>query len=529
MNNLPETVVDPSTSPQFASLLCPEALAFIATLHREFEDDRQQLFNLRQQRQAQFNAGALPDFLPETAHIREADWQIAPLPEELRDRRVEITAPAERRAMINAMNSGASVVMVDLEDAFSPGWRNILQGHQNVRDIWHDALSWQAPDGRQYECQQGRPVTMLRIRGLHLTERHLKIDNKPVNAGLFDFALSFFHSAAQLQKVGRNPYYYLPKLESHLEARWWNALFERAQQLLALPAGWIKATVMIEDILAAFEMDEILYELRAHSAGLNAGRWDYIFSCIRHFRRNTEFCLANRDDISMTVPFMRSYSLLLVKTCHRRGAPAIGGISALLPIKHDPSRNEKALAMIYGEKQRDVQDGYDGCWVAHPSLVPLTFEAFRDLLGEETRQWHKQRDDVLINAHDLLNFQPEWPITEQGLRNNINVGIQYLGAWLGGNGCVPIHNQLEEAATAEIARTQIWQWIRSHKGRLDDGRKVTVNLFRDLAAEEINKLRAEYGSRWLRHYDEACQLFDLLISNDDFVEFFPLAADEYLA
>lgn len=512
----------------FASLLSHDALGFIAALHRRFEPRRQELMQQRKQRQHSLSAGTLPDFLPETAAIRNADWQIAPLPADLQDRRVEITGPAERKTMVNALNSGAGIFMVDFEDAQSPSWHNQLQGQLNLREAWRKTLHEHGHDGRHYRLNDHIATLMVRPRGWHLPEKHLHIDGQMVNGGLFDFALSFFHNAQTLHNAGRAPYYYLPKLESHLEARLWNDIFVASQELLQLPQGTIKATVLIENILAAFEMDEILYELRQHSAGLNAGRWDYIFSCIKHFRHNHEFCLADRERITMTVPFMRSYSLQLIKTCHQRGAPAIGGMSALVPIKHDPHANDKAMAEIRAEKERDARDGYDGGWVAHPALVPLAYEAFRSVLGDAANQWQRQRDDVLVTAADLLNFQPETPITEQGLRNNINVSIQYLGAWFSGNGCVAIHNQLEEAATAEIARSQIWQWIRSHKGHLDDGRKVSINLFRDLAADEINKLRAEYGSRWRRQFEDAAQLFDLLITNDEFIDFLTLPASEYL-
>ena len=517
-----------TVKPVHQTLLCNDALAFIAMLHRRFEPRRRELLALRQQRQAELDAGKLPDFLPETAAIRLGDWQIAPLPQALLDRRVEITGPAERKAMINALNSGASCFMADFEDALSPGWHNIAHGHQNVCDAWRGSISHHGPDGRHYQLNDNPATLMLRPRGWHLPEKHLYVDGQAVSAALFDFGLSFFHNAAWLHTQGQHIYYYLPKLENHLEARLWNEIFLVAQQALALPVGNIRATVLIEHLLAAFEMDEILYELREHSAGLNAGRWDYIFSCIKSFRQVRHFCLADREQIGMTVPFMRSYALLLLKTCHRRGAPAIGGMSALTPIKHDVAANERALAAIRADKEREARDGYDGSWVAHPALVPLAFEAFRSVLGDAPNQLTRQREHVVVTAADLLNFQPEAPITEQGLRNNISVGLQYLGAWLGGNGCVPIHNQLEEAATAEIARAQLWQWLHSPKGVLDDGRKISPALLRDLATDEINRLQAEYGSRWSRHFEDAAQLFDLLITSEEFIEFFTLPGYEYL-
>jgi malate synthase len=418
--------------------------------------------------------------------------------------------------------------MADFEDATSPGWGNIVAGHQNVCDAWAGTLSHPGPDGQPYRLNERTALMMLRPRGWHLQEKHLRVDGRAVSAALFDFGLSFFHNARLLHARGQPVCYYLPKLENHHEAALWNEVFVLAQQALDLPVGTIRATVLIEHILAAFEMDEILYALREHCAGLNAGRWDYLFSCIRTFGHSRDFCLADRERITMTVPFMRSYALQLVKTCHRRSAPAIGGLSALTPIKHDPAANDQAMAAIYQEKQREARDGYDGSWVAHPALVPLALDAFRSVLGDAANQLARQRDDVHISAADLLNFQPEGPISEAGLRNNISVGIQYLGAWMSGRGCVPIHNQLEEAATAEIARAQLWQWIRSAKGYLDDGRKVSLGLLRDLAADEINRLHAEYGSRWSRHFDDAALLFDLLVSSEDFIPYLTVPGDEYL-
>ncbi len=514
--------------PANEALFSYPALAFIASLHRAFDARRQQLLAARQQRQMLLDAGELPDFPADSRAIRDADWQIAPLPPALHDRRVEITGPVERKAMINALNSGASCFMADFEDATSPGWGNIVAGHQNVCDAWAGTLSHPGPDGQPYRLNERTALMMLRPRGWHLQEKHLRVDGRAVSAALFDFGLSFFHNARLLHARGQPVCYYLPKLENHHEAALWNEVFVLAQQALDLPVGTIRATVLIEHILAAFEMDEILYALREHCAGLNAGRWDYLFSCIRTFGHSRDFCLADRERITMTVPFMRSYALQLVKTCHRRGAPAIGGLSALTPIKHDPAANDLAMAAIYQEKQREARDGYDGSWVAHPALVPLALDAFRSVLGDAANQLARQRDDVHISAADLLNFQPEGPITEAGLRNNISVGIQYLGAWMSGRGCVPIHNQLEEAATAEIARAQLWQWIRSAKGYLDDGRKVSLGLLRDLAADEINRLHAEYGSRWSRHFDDAALLFDLLVSSEDFIPYLTVPGDEYL-
>lgn len=515
--------------PGFDSILTTDALALVAALHRRFEPRRRELMAQRATRQAELDAGRLPDFLPETAAVRAGDWTIAPLPKDLLDRRAEITGPVERKMMINALNSGAKSFMADFEDSNCPSWENQISGQINVRDAYRKTISWQSPEGKSYRLNDTIATLILRPRGWHLMEKHVTVDGQQVSGAIFDFALSFFHNIHYLTANGSATYYYLPKMESHLEARLWNDIFVAAQEALGVPRGTIKATVLIETILAAFEMDEILYELREHSSGLNAGRWDYIFSCIKKFKNNRDFCLANRGLITMTVPFMRAYSLLLLKTCHKRNAPAIGGMAALIPIKNDPVANEKALAGVKADKDRDAADGYDGGWIAHPGLVPIALEAFTAVLGDRPNQIDKKRDDVEVSADELIRFQPEAPITETGLRMNINVGIQYLGAWISGNGCVPIHNLMEDAATAEISRSQIWQWIRSPKGVLDDGRKVTVELFRALQAEEVAKLRQEYGARWTRQYEDAAQMFDMLTTSDDFVEFLTLPGYEYLA
>ncbi|MBV8648592.1 malate synthase A [Paludibacterium sp.] len=516
-------------SAEFATILTPDALALVAALHRQFEARRRVLMSARVTRQAELDAGRLPDFLPETAAIRAGDWKIAPLPADLLDRRAEITGPVERKMMINALNSGAKSFMADFEDSNCPSWDNQITGQINVRDAYRKTIAWTSAEGKAYRLNDTIATLILRPRGWHLMEKHVTVDGEQVSGAIFDFALSFFHNIHYLNANGSATYYYLPKMESHLEARLWNDIFIAAQDALSVPRGTIKATVLIETILAAFEMDEILYELREHSAGLNAGRWDYIFSCIKKFKNNRDFCLANRGQITMTVPFMRAYSLLLLKTCHRRNAPAIGGMAALIPIKNDPAANEKALSGVRADKERDANDGYDGGWIAHPGLVPIALEAFSAVLGARPNQIDKQRPDVEVKAADLINFQPETPITEAGLCMNINVGIQYLGAWISGNGCVPIHNLMEDAATAEISRSQIWQWIRSPKGVLDDGRKVTVELFRQLQADEVAKLKAEYGARWSKQYDDAVKMFDMLTTSDSFVEFLTLPGYEYLA
>ncbi|MCG9105382.1 malate synthase A [Laribacter hongkongensis] len=529
MAQLPQGVeITADITPAFADILTPEALAFVARLHRQFEGRRRELMAARDSRQAELDAGRLPDFLPQTASIRNGDWKIAPLPADLLDRRVEITGPVDRKMMINALNSGAKSFMADFEDSNCPSWENQISGQINVHDAYRKTISFASPEGKQYRLNDEIATLILRPRGWHLMEKHVKVDGEIVSGAIFDFALSFFHNIAYLQSIGSATYYYLPKMESHLEARLWNDIFVAAQNDLGIPQGTIKATVLIETVLAAFEMDEILYELREHSSGLNAGRWDYIFSCIKKFRVNRDFCLADRARITMTVPFMRAYALLLLKTCHKRNAPAIGGMAALIPIKNDPVKNEAAMAGIRADKQRDATDGYDGGWVAHPGLVPVAKAEFDAVLGSAPNQIEKQRDDISVTAADLLNFQPEAPITEAGLRMNINVGIQYLGSWISGNGCVPIHNLMEDAATAEISRSQIWQWIRSPKGVLEDGRKVTTELFRELQADEVAKLKAEYGNKWTRQYEDAARMFDLLTTSDDFVEFLTLPGYEYI-
>ncbi len=507
-------------TPAFAQILTPQALEFVARLHRRFESRRQERLAARAARQKQFDGGALPDFLAETKAIRESEWTIAPQPADMLDRRVEITGPTDRKMVINALNCGASTFMADFEDANCPTWSNMIDGQVNLRDAVLRTITFEQ-SGKQYRLNERTAVLLVRPRGWHLDEKHVLVDGRPVSGALFDFGLYFFHNAAELLKRGSGPYFYLPKMESHLEARLWNDVFLLAQDELKIPRGSIKATVLIETVLAAFEMDEILWELREHSAGLNIGRWDYIFSCIKKFRANPVFCLADRAQVTMTAPFMRAYALLLVKTCHRRGAPAMGGMAAQIPIKNDPRANEAALDKVRQDKLREVTDGCDGTWVAHPGLVPVAKEVF-DRHMPQPNQYGRQRPDVNVAAKDLLAFQPEKPITEGGLRNNISVGIQYLGAWLAGNGCVPVFNLMEDAATAEISRSQIWQWIRSPKGVLEDGRKVTVELFRTLLGEELARVKASFSEG---RYDEAARLFDRLTAGD-YVEFLTLPAYE---
>lgn len=510
-------------TPEFAQILTPEALALVAKLHRKFEVRRQELLARRAARQKEFDTGKLPDFLTETKRVRDADWTISPQPKDMLDRRVEITGPTDRKMVINALNCGASTFMADFEDANCPTWFNMIDGQINIRDAVRGTISLQQ-NGKQYRLNEKPAVLIPRPRGWHLDEKHVTVDGNPVAGGLFDFALLFFHNAKELLVRGSGPYFYLPKMESHLEARLWNDVFLLSQESLGIPRGSIKATCLIETVVAAFEMDEILWELKEHSAGLNIGRWDYIFSCIKKFRSNADFCLADRSQVTMTVPFMRAYALTLVKTCHRRGAPAMGGMAAQIPIKNDPVANEAALEKVRQDKLREVTDGCDGTWVAHPALVPIAKEVF-DKHMPQPNQYGRQRPDVNYGAADLLDFRPEAPITEAGLRNNISVGIQYLGAWLAGNGCVPVFNLMEDAATAEISRSQIWQWMRSEKGKLDDGRKVTADLFRKLLAEELPKVKTCLGEEaWgAGKYEAGAKLFEQ-ITTGDYVEFLTLPA-----
>ncbi|MBC7404904.1 MAG: malate synthase A [Cytophaga sp.] len=509
--------------PGFEQILTPDALALVAKLSREFEPRRQELLAARTARAARLDAGELPDFLPETKHIREGDWKIAPIPKALECRRVEITGPVERKMVINAFNSGADSYMTDFEDSNTPNWDNQITGQINMRDAVRRTISMEQ-NGKSYKLNDTIATLVVRPRGWHLDEKHVLVGGKRVSGGIFDFALFLIHNAKEQVARGAGPYFYLPKMESHLEARLWNDIFVMAQNEIGLPQGTIKATVLIETIVAAFEMDEILYELREHSSGLNAGRWDYIFSCIKKFKNDKDFCLADRAKVTMTAPFMRSYALLLLKTCHKRNAPAIGGMAALIPIKNDPEKNDIAMGGVRTDKARDAADGYDGGWVAHPGLVDLAMTEFKKVLGDAPNQISKQRPDIEVTAKDLLNFQPETPITEAGLRYNINVGIHYLGAWLAGNGCVPIHNLMEDAATAEISRSQVWQWIRTPKGKLEDGRKITADMVRSMIPEELLKVKESVGSG--ATYDRAAQIFEEMSTSENFAEFLTLALYE---
>ncbi|MGM7684229.1 malate synthase A [Cytobacillus sp. Hm23] len=507
---------------QYDEILTPEALKFVKKLEKKFGERRKELLLKRGERQQKIDAGKLPDFLEETSGVRRGDWTIAPIPKDLQDRRVEITGPVERKMVINALNSGAKVFMADFEDANSPTWRNCIEGQINLRDAVNKTITFENPNGKKYSLNEEVATLVVRPRGWHLEERHVTVGGKSMSASLIDFGLYFFHNAKTLLARNSGPYFYLPKLESHLEARLWNDVFVFAQNELNIPQGTIKATVLIETILAAFEMDEILYELRDHSAGLNCGRWDYIFSYIKKLRNFEHVILPDRSLVTMTVPFMRAYSLLAIKTCHRRSAPAIGGMAAQIPVKNDPKANEEAFKKVQADKEREVLDGHDGTWVAHPALVPVAMEIFNNEMPEPN-QIYRKREDVCVTATELLAV-PDGKITENGVRTNINVGIQYIESWLSGRGAAPIHNLMEDAATAEISRAQLWQWIRHSQGILEDGRKITSELVQQLKEEELVKIKQEVGEETFSkgRYHEANELFEQLISNDEFTEFLTL-------
>ncbi len=501
-----------------AAVLSPAALAFLATLHREFNGRRKELLAKRHERQVRLDNGEQPDFLPETRSVRESGWRVAPPPPDLLDRRVEITGPTDRKMVINALNSGARVFMADFEDANTPTWSNLVEGQVNLTDAIDRTISFANPDGRVYRLDEQTATLVVRPRGWHLDEKHVLVDGEQVSGSLFDFGLYLFRNAERLLGRGTGPYFYLPKLESHLEARLWDDVFSFSEDRLGLARGAIRATVLIETVLAAFEMDEILYELRGHSAGLNAGRWDYIFSLIKKLHARRDFVTPDRSQITMSVPFMRAYTQLLVKTCHGRGAHAIGGMAAFIPNRRDPEVTSAALKRVREDKAREANDGFDGTWVAHPDLVPVAMAVFDAVLGDRPNQVDQRRDDVRVTAADLLALTvPGGETTSAGLRNNVSVAIQYIDSWLRGTGAAAINNLMEDAATAEIARSQVWQWL--HNGaRLKDGAQVTADLVRRVEAEEMAKLGG--GGR----LDEARQLFEEVALSHDFVEFLTLPA-----
>jgi malate synthase len=512
-----------SVPPGLERVLTPAALAFVADLQRHFDDRRRELLQRRAAVLRQLESGVLPDFLPETAAVRAGDWRIAPVPAELRDRRVEITGPVDRKMIINALNSGACVFMADFEDSCAPTWPNVLDGQQNLADAVRRTISLTTGD-KHYTLGERPAVLFVRPRGWHLDEKHVRIDGRPCSASLFDFGLFLFHNASEQLARGTGPYFYLPKLESHLEARLWNDVFLHAQRALGIPRGTIKATVLIETILAAFEMDEILYELREHSAGLNCGRWDYIFSFIKKFAHDGTRVLPDRGTVTMEQHFLRSYSRLLIETCHRRSAHAMGGMAAQIPIKGDDAANERALAKVRADKRREAYDGHDGTWVAHPGLVAIAREQFDQVLGEKPNQIDVRRPLLRVTQQDLLQV-PKGPITEAGLRQNLTVGVRYLEAWLRGSGCVPIFHLMEDAATAEISRTQVWQW-RRHGARLDDGRVVDDLLVQLTLADELARIRAELGAERFAQsrFAEAARLFESLILADTLPEWLTVPA-----
>ncbi|NOX67956.1 MAG: malate synthase A [Gammaproteobacteria bacterium] len=511
----------------FDEILTPEATGFIAALAREFTPQVAELMQRRGQRQARIDAGERPDFLAETKHIRESDWTVCAVPADLDDRRVEITGPTERKMVINALNSGAKVFMADCEDSMTPTWRNVIHGQINLRDAVNRSIELTS-GGKQYRLNDDTATLIVRPRGWHLPEKHLLVDGKAVPGALVDFGLYLFHNAAELKKRGSGPYFYLPKLQSHLEARLWSDVFKFAEKRGVVGEGEIKVTVLIETILAAFEMDEILYELKDHIVGQNCGRWDYIFSFIKTFNKYPEFTLPDRSEVTMTSHFLRSYSQLVIKTCHRRKAYAIGGMAAQIPIKNDAAANDAAMAKVRADKEREVHDGHDGTWVAHPGLVPLAMEIF-DAHMAGPNQLDRLRDDVQVCAEDILQVV-KGKITETGLRNNINIGVQYLAAWLDGNGCVPLNNLMEDAATAEISRAQVWQWVHHETGVLDDGRNITYAWFKALLREEMDCIREQVGDEAFENgrFRKAAKLMDEITGQDEFVPFLTSVAYEYI-
>ncbi len=518
--------IDAPVHPGVETVLTAEALEFLGMLHHRFDARRRELLDMRAKRQQAIDAGDLPDFLPETESVRKASWKVAPIPADLIDRRVEITGPVERKMIINALNSGANVFMADLEDSNSPTWANIISGQVNLRDAVRGEIQYTSPEGKEYALAAKTAVLMVRPRGWHLVERHLQIDGEPLSASLMDFGLFFFHNAKDLLARGTGPYFYLPKMQSHLEARLWNDVFLFSQEHVGVPRGTIRATVLIETILAAFEMDEILHELREHSAGLNCGRWDYIFSFIKVFRNQKSFLLPDRSQVTMDRDFLKAYVELLIQTCHRREVHAIGGMAAQIPIKNDSVANEAALEKVRQDKLREVKAGHDGTWVAHPGLVGIALQIFDEHM-KTPNQIHVKREDLRISQSDLLKV-PQGKITEAGLKMNVDVGLQYLESWLRGNGCVPIYNLMEDAATAEISRTQVWQWLH-HGAEMANGRKVTSDIVRSTIADVLANLRAQLGARYdASQFPRAAELFEQMMLNDTLTDFLTLEAYRYI-
>ncbi|HAA17506.1 MAG TPA: malate synthase A [Cytophagales bacterium] len=521
----------PSLSERQEQLLTPEALTFLRGLHRQFNSKRKELLAQRASRQVAIKAGKMPSLLEETAYVRTSDWQVAPIPHDLQYRRTEITGPVDRKMIINALNSGAQVFMADFEDATSPTWQNTIEGQINLYDAIRRQIDFIAPNGKQYSLNEDTAVLKVRPRGWHLVEKHLLIDGEPISASLFDFGLYFFHNAHALLDRNSGPYFYLPKLESHEEARLWNEVFCKSQMAMDIPAGTIKVTVLIETILAAFEMEEIIYELRHHMAGLNAGRWDYIFSAIKKFRDAESCLLPDRSQVTMTVPFMRAYAQLLVYTCHKRGAHAIGGMAAFIPSR-DAEANTLAFSKVQADKKLEAESGFDGTWVAHPALVDIAQEEFAKIMGDHAHQKKVMLGNPEELVTNLLNFKIEGgAITEAGARMNINVGILYIASWLRGTGAAALYNLMEDAATAEISRAQIWQWLHREGLTLQDGREFTPRLYRTFLEEETNKIKAIVGEATFADpaFATAIELFDSLVTSEIFAEFLTLPAYERLS
>ena len=519
-----------STPERAEEILSTEALDFLAELHTRFEPRRQELLAARRKRDEELRAGGTLDFLEETREIREGEWQVAQPFEDYADRRVEITGPTDRKLVINALNSGAKGFMADFEDSTAPTWENVITGQANLIDAIEGTITYDSGDSKHYELAEETATLLVRARGWHLNDKHLRVEDNEISGGLLDFGLYIFHNGQRLLHKGKHPYFYLPKTEHHLEARLWNDVFTFAEEALGLEPGTIRATVLIETLPAAFQMEEILYELRDHSYGLNAGRWDYIFSMIKVFRDRPEFVLPDRNDVKMTVPFMKAYSELLVATCHRRGAFAMGGMSALIPSRSDEEANERAIAAVREDKEREAKAGFDGTWVAHPDVVGVAQEAFDAVLGDKPNQIDKQRDDVKVSAEMLLDAgSTPGDITEAGLRGDVSVGFQYISFWLGGRGAAGINNLMEDAATAEISRSQIWQWIE-HGAQLEDGRTVTRELVRDILDQETQRIHDEVGDEvWEKgRPDETREVFESVSLSDEFPDFLTIPAYRYL-
>ncbi len=532
MKKFNETTIHPvnfseDVKNSYSDILTNEAMDFLVQLHEKFNSERLELLERRVVQQNYFDKGNFPEFPKETLAIREDNWTAAPLPKDLLDRRVEITGPVDRKMIINALNSGAKVFMADLEDSNSPTWSNIMEGQQNLKDAVNKTISFSNESGKEYKLNATIATILVRPRGLHLNEKHMLINEKQMSGSLVDFGLYFFHNAHQLLLNESGPYFYLPKLEHYLEARWWNEVFVFSQEYLGIKQATIKATVLIETITASFQIDEIIYELKDHMAGLNCGRWDYIFSYIKKFRNHKNFTVPDRSQVTMATPFMEAYSLLVIQRCHKRNVHAMGGMAAQIPVKNDDEANRIAFEKVRADKEREAKNGHDGTWVAHPGLVSVALEVFNKFMPEKN-QIHNKRNDLKITESQLLE-KPKGTITEDGIRKNINVGILYLESWLSGNGAAALYNLMEDAATAEISRTQLWQWLHN-MSTMEDGRKFTVELYLDLLESEIQKIKELVGENEFEKgkFNQAGEIFDSLVISDKFEEFLTLKAYKYL-